>query len=144
MSEFLEIAGWVLLSSVKYIVVIIALLAKSDRFWFFNFLIVAFGGSLGVFVFTFLGSIISKFFGKFDFFKVKFKNLKRIVHIKKGYGLIGLAFLTPLILGIPLGSIITTLFEPDKSIVLRFQLISVILWSIFLFGMKALIQWYTN
>ena len=140
MSEFLEIAGWVLLSAVKYIVVIIALLAKSDRHWLYDFLIVAGGGSLGVVVFTYLGSAISKYFGKFAFFKVKFKNLRRIITIKKGYGLIGLSFLSPLVLGIPLGTIICTFVEPDKFKVLKLQLTSVCLWSIALLGTKAIIQ----
>ncbi len=140
MTDFLEIAGWILLSSVKYIVVIIALLAHSSRFWLYDMLIVSVGGSIGVSVFTFLGSLISKFFERYSFFKVSYKNLRRVVLVKKGYGLIGLVFLTPLILGVPFGCIITTLFEPDKMKVFRMQLISVILWSVFLFGCKGLIQ----
>ena len=52
MSEVFEIAGWMLLSSVKYIVAILTLLAKSPRFWFYDMLIVAAGGAMGVAVFT--------------------------------------------------------------------------------------------
>ncbi len=141
MSDFFEIAGWILLSSVKYIIAILTLLAKSPRLWFLDMLIVAIGGSLGVIVFTFLGAVISKFLGQYDFFKIKFKNLRRFILIKNGYGLIGIAFLSPLILGIPLGSIISTLFEPDKAKVLRLQLTSVIFWSVLLFGVKGLIQY---
>ncbi|MFM9943758.1 MAG: hypothetical protein ACKVQB_00855 [Bacteroidia bacterium] len=140
MSDFFEIGGWVLLSSVKYIIAILTLLVKSPRLWFWDMLIVSAGGCLGVVVFTFLGSVISKYFGQFDFFKIKFKNLRRFVFIKNGYGLIGIAFLSPLLFGIPLGSIISTMFEPNKNKVLRLQLSSVILWSIFLFGTKGLIQ----
>ncbi len=140
MSDFFEIAGWIFLSSVKYIVVIIALLANSSRFWLYDLLIVAVGGSIGVAVFTFLGSLISKFFERFSFFRVSYKNLRRVVLVKNGYGLIGLVFLTPLILGVPFGCIITTLFEPDKKKIFKMQLTSVILWSIFLFGVKGIIQ----
>lgn len=140
MSEFFEIGGWILLSSVKYIVAILTLLAKSSRLWFWDMLIVAVGGSLGVFVFTFLGSVISKFFERFSIFKIKYKNRRRFVYIKKGYGLIGIAFLTPLIIGIPLGCIIASLFEPNKTIVIRLQLASVIFWSVLLFSVKGLIQ----
>jgi len=103
-------------------------------------LIVAFGGCIGVTVFTFLGAIISQYFGKFNIFKVSFKNLKRLAIIKKGYGIIGLAFLTPLIIGVPLGCIITTMFEPNKYKVLKLQLTSVILWSVLLFSIKGIIQ----
>ena len=140
MSEFFEIAGWVLLSSVKYIISILTLLVKSPRVWFYDLLIVAAGGSLGVLVFTFLGSAISKYLGRFNFFKIKFKNLRRFVIIKNGYGLIGIAFLSPLVFGIPLGCIISSLFEPDKTKVLRLQLTSVVLWSVLLFGVKGLIR----
>lgn len=140
MSEFFEIGGWILLSSVKYIVAILTLLAKSSRLWLWDMLIVAAGGSLGVFVFTFLGSVISKFLERFSIFKIKYKNLRRFVIIKKGYGLIGIAFLTPLIIGVPLGCIIASLFEPNKAIVIRLQLASVIFWSVLLFSVKGLIQ----
>lgn len=140
MSEFFEIGGWILLSSVKYIVAILTLLAKSSRLWLWDMLIVAVGGSLGVFVFTFLGSVISKFLERFSIFKIKYKNLRRFVIIKKGYGLIGIAFLTPLIIGVPLGCIIASLFEPNKAVVLRLQLASVIFWSVLLFSVKGLIQ----
>ena len=142
MLDFFEIGGWILLSSVKYIFAILTLLAKSDRRWFWDMLIVVIGGSLGVVVFTFLGSVISKYFGQFNFFKIKFKNLRRFVIIKKGYGLIGIAFLTPLIFGIPLGCIVASLFEPNKNVVLRLQLTSVVLWSLLLFGVKGIIQFY--
>ena len=46
MSEVFEIAGWMLLSSVKYIVAILTLLAKSPRFWFYDMLIVSAGGAI--------------------------------------------------------------------------------------------------
>ena len=136
MTEVFEIAGWMLLSSVKYIVAILTLLAKSPRFWFYDMIIVLSGGVLVVIVFKFLGAAISKYLERFKAFKIKYKNLRRFVLIKNGYGIIGLAFLTPLILGIPLGCIITTIFEPDKAKVLRLQLISLILWSAVLFGTK--------
>jgi hypothetical protein len=143
MSEVFEIAGWMLLSSVKYIVAILTLLAKSPRFWFYDMLIVAAGGAMGVVIFTYLGAAISKYLERFPVFKIKYKNLRRFVLIKNGYGIIGLAFLTPLILGVPLGCIITTIFEPNKAKVLRLQLVSVTLWSALLFGIKGAIQFFT-
>jgi hypothetical protein len=106
-------------------------------------LIVAAGGAMGVAVFTYLGAAISKYLERFPVFKIKYKNLRRFVLIKNGYGIIGLAFLTPLILGVPLGCIITTIFEPNKAKVLRLQLVSVTLWSALLFGIKGAIQFFT-
>ncbi len=142
MGNFLETAVWILISSVKYILVIITFLSQSSRFWLTDMIIVFVGGSLGVVVFTFFGTLISKFFKKFNLFKIRYKNLKRFISIKQGYGLIGIAFLTPLILGIPLGSILASLFESNKKRVIRLQLTSVAIWSIFLFGIKGLIQYW--
>ncbi len=141
MRDFLEIGGLIALSSVKYVVVALGLLASSSRFWIFDFLILGLGGSLGVICFTFFGSFVSKYLERFAFLKVKFKNLRRLVHIKKIYGIIGLAFLTPLVVGIPLGSILSNFFETEKKIIIKIQIASVWMWSFILFGTKGLIQY---
>ncbi len=138
----METALWVLLSAVKYIVVIIAFLSQTSRSWFSDLIIVFVGGSMGVVVFTLFGTLISKFFEKYKFFRLRFKNIRRYIKIKQGYGLAGIAFLTPLFLGIPFGSILSSLFESNKKRVLRLQLTSLAFWSILLFGLKGLIQWW--
>lgn len=140
MNNLLEILGWVLLSSVKFVLAIIPLLASSPRVWFYDIFIVAAGGCLGVFVFTFLGSVISHYLSRFHFFKIKYKNLKRFIRIKNGYGLIGIAFLTPLVISIPVGCILSAAIERDKWRVIRLQVSSVCLWSIFLFGIKGIFK----
>ena len=138
MKELLRIIGWFLLSSVKYPYAVLPLLTHSHRFWFFNMLIVASGGCLGVLVFTFLGRAISKFFGRYHLFKIRYKNLRRFVRLKNGYGLVGIAFLTPLLISIPIGVILSATIEHHKWRVIRLHCLSVIFWSVLFFGLEGL------
>jgi hypothetical protein len=55
---------------------------------------------------------------------------KLIVKIKRDYGLIGLAAITPTFLSIPLGTFLATRFFPDKRKVLIYLCASVIVWSV--------------
>lgn len=138
MQEFVEIAIWFLVSGVKYLIAVISLLAKSGRPWYIDMLIVGSGGILGVFVFTYLGAALSKYLSRFHLFKFRYKKLKKFVHIKNSYGLIGIAILSPVMISIPVGCIISASFEHDKSKIIRYQMFSVIFWSLLLFGLKGL------
>lgn len=138
MREFLEIFLMVLLASVKYLFAVLPLLASSSREWYLDMLIVAGGGTIGVLVFTYLGAIISAYLSRFHFFKFKFGKLKKLLHIKNTYGLIGLALLSPILISIPVGCIISASFEHDKGKIIRYQLLAVVLWSVLLFGLKGI------
>lgn len=138
MSEIIKILLMVLLSSVKYVLAVVPLLTNSTRAWYLDMLIVIAGGSIGVFVFTYLGVVISKYLERFHFFRIKYKSLRKFIHIKNSYGLIGIAFLSPVLISIPVGCIISASFEHDKKKVIRLQLLSVLFWSLLLFGLKGL------
>ena len=138
MPEVFKIILIGLLASVKYAIVVFPLLATSSRAWYLDMCIVAVGGACGVYVFTYLGAIISKYFEQFHFFRLKFKNLRKFIRIKNSYGLIGIAFLSPVLISIPIGCIISASFEHDKNKIIRLQLMSVIFWSVLLFGLKGL------
>ncbi len=138
MNEFTEIAMWFLLSGVKYLFAAGPLLLKSSRAWYFDMIIVSGGGILGVFVFTYLGAALSKYFAQFHLFKIKYKKLKKFVRIKNSYGLIGIAAISPVLISIPVGCIISASFEHDKTKIIRYQVISVVFWSLLLFGLKGI------
>lgn len=138
MPEILKIILIGLLASVKYAIVVFPLLASSSREWYLDMCIVMVGGSCGVFLFTYLGVIISKYFEKFHFFRIKFKNLRKFIRIKNSYGLIGIAFLSPVLISIPVGCIVSASFEHNKNRIIRLQLLSVVFWSVLLFGLKGL------
>ncbi len=138
MGNFIEIFFMVLLSAVKYLFAVLPLLAGSSRAWYWDMLIVSSGGTIGVLVFTYLGAIISKYLSQYHFFKFKHGRLKKLIHIKNSYGLIGIAFLSPVLISIPVGCIISASFEHDKHKIMRWQLMSVFFWSILLFGLKGI------
>ncbi len=138
MGEFIQVFLMVLLSAVKFLFAALPLLASSHRAWYLDMLIVAGGGSIGVFIFTYLGAIISNYLSRYHFFKFKFSKLKKLLHIKNTYGLIGLALLSPILISIPVGCIISASFEHDKGKIIRYQLLAVVFWSVLLFGLKGM------
>lgn len=137
MSEVLNILLMMLIASVKYVVAVIILLTNSSRAWYLDMCIVIIGGIIGVLVFTYLGAIISNYLEKFHFFRIKYKNLRKFINIKNSYGLIGIAFLSPVLISIPVGCIISASFEHNKSKVIRLQILSVVFWTVLLFSLKG-------
>jgi len=137
MNEVLEIILMGLLAAVKFLFAAGGLLIHSSRPWYMDMLIVAVGGCTGVVVFTYLGAIISKFFSRYHFFKIKYKTLRRLTRIMNSYGLIGIAFISPMTISIPIGCIVSASFEHDKKRIIRLQMASVLFWSILVFGLKG-------
>ncbi len=95
------------------------------------------GGMLGVIFFTYAGQGVNKlwyhYFPKKDD-KVKFSRFKRfLVRLRKKYGLMGIAFLTPIILTVPVGAVIASSLVKDKRRIFTPMLVSLIFWT-FLFG----------
>ncbi len=140
MEDFWDIIVWFLVASVKFVIAVTKLLVISSRAWYWDMLIVMAGGTFGVLVFTFLGAAISKKLEKYNFFKMKRSKLRKLIKIKNGYGLIGIAFITPVIISIPVGCIISSAFENDRNRVLRLQISSVLIWSLVLFVAKGLLK----
>lgn len=140
MENFWDIIVWFLVASVKFVIAVTKLLVISNRAWYWDMLIVMAGGTLGVLIFTFLGAAISKKLEKYNFFKMKRSKLRKLIKIKNGYGLIGIAFITPVIISIPVGCIISSAFENDRNRVLRLQISSVLIWSLVLFVAKGLLN----
>jgi membrane protein YqaA with SNARE-associated domain len=138
MNEIVEVILMGLLASVKFLFAIVGLLVGSSRAWYLDMAIVATGGSVGVVVFTYLGAVISKFMGKYHFFKIKYKTLRKLARIMHGYGMLGLALISPMTISIPVGCIVSASFEHDKKRIIMFHIGSVLFWSILLFGLKGI------
>jgi hypothetical protein len=62
--------------------------------------------------------------------KIFTKRNRRLVSIFRKYGLFGIAFLTPVLLSIPIGTIVANSFEPKKRKIFLFMFISILFWSI--------------
>lgn len=104
-------------------------------------LITAIGGVAGVFFFYYLSSAIMLLFSKLSGrFKKKYETPKKkrvftwknklIVRIKRDYGLIGLAAITPTFLSIPVGTFLAARYFPDGRKVITYLSLSVIVWSV--------------
>jgi hypothetical protein len=57
------------------------------------------------------------------------KRNRRIVSIFRKYGLFGITFLTPVLLSIPLGTIIANSLEKNKRKIFLYMFISILFWS---------------
>ena len=95
------------------------------------------GGSLGVLFFMFLSKKIITFFNiiriKHQPSQKKFSNrTRKMVVFWKTYGLLGIAFVTPVILSIPVGTFIATKFVSNKKKIFLYMFCSIVLWSIIL------------
>lgn len=63
---------------------------------------------------------------------------KVIVNVKRKFGLIGLAIITPAIISIPIGCILAAKYFRTRSLTLPLLLLSTLLWSLFLSGIASL------
>lgn len=71
---------------------------------------------------------------KTDHKKVFSPQSRKFVRIWKRYGLIGVSFLTPVIISIPIGTIIANAFEANKKKIFMYMFFSILFWSILLTG----------
>ena len=60
---------------------------------------------------------------------------RRIVRIWQKYGLIGIAFITPVILSIPLGTVIASSLVQNRKKVMLYMFFSVLFWSVLMTSM---------
>lgn len=103
-------------------------------------LITSIGGLVGVIFFYYVSSAIMLLFAKISsrFTKGKppkkkkkftWKN-KMIIHIKREYGLIGLAAITPTLLSIPVGTFLAARYFANTKKVIAYLSASVVVWSV--------------
>lgn len=140
----LKIASVIVWSAVKYIFGFITALGVG-----FNFIEVLLtnvgGGMLGVVVYLYLWDLILKIYRRFfpkkkkEGMGIKINKTRRwIVKVVLKYELYGIAFLTPLILSVPVGTLLAAALEPDKWRVKRYMFFSFLGWTLGLYGLKVL------
>lgn len=62
--------------------------------------------------------------------KIFSKRNRKFVRIWRRYGLIGVAFLTPVLLSIPIGTIVANSFESNKLKIFIYMFCSIVFWSV--------------
>ncbi len=112
------------------------------KFNFWKIMLVGnFGGILGTILFTYLSAGLLKWWKNFK--RKRFnaektttfkKSTRRIIKIKNKFGLTGIAILTPMLLSIPVGTFLAERFFKDKKKVIIYISISVLAWSLVLYG----------
>jgi len=131
-------------SGLKFIWGVLATV-QADYSFISTILITSIGGIAGFFLFFYIGELkwARYYFGKIMdwIFKImgiervqkekkKFSRMNRfIVKVKGKYGLIGLAFLTPCVFSIPLGSLIAARYYDKNKATIPYMILSIVFWS---------------
>lgn len=147
--------------SIRFWEVITVLLTSSTKFLPSPFLAVTFygfsfwhtvlmtsaGGMIGIFFFYGLSGRLMERARKRKLRRIaegkttRKRNFRRTtkisVRVKLRFGLIGMAFITPAIISIPFGSILSAKYFRRNSMTLPALLISTLLWSLFLTSIAA-------
>lgn len=83
-----------------------------------------------IYLFTFFGDELRRFFSRFRKNKRVFsKKSRRFVRIWRRFGLKGICLLTPLVLTPPGGGLLVNLLGTNKRLILKWMWISAFLWS---------------
>ncbi len=155
MDEFLKVLLIIAMSSVKFIAGPVFLYFDDN----YNFSFIEkisysiIGGMLGVLIFAYGSDFIVRVWvflktpvvaifkrrhaeGKInaDHFIIRKKKVfnsrnRRLVRIWSNYGIIGIAFVTPILLSIPVGTFIATRLIHNKKKVMMYMFISIVFWS---------------
>ena len=148
-TQWLKIAEVTLIASVKFLLAPFEAERQGMGFWE-AFLVTTGGGIMGIFVFYYAGSIISAWW-KRNIAKMKAFCMRRpitdftgenqrvftrtnklIIRVKNKFGLAGVAFVTPCLISIPIGTLVAVTIYRKRKPVILYLLISLILWSFFL------------
>jgi hypothetical protein len=148
-THWLKIAEVALISSVKFLFAPFEAERQGMAFGE-AFLITTAGGVIGILVFYFAGALIAAWWGHIvarvkSFFtrrpisdfegenkRIFTRGNKRIIKIKKKFGLAGIAFVTPCLISIPIGTLVAVTFYRKRKPVLLYLMISLVLWSLLL------------
>jgi hypothetical protein len=143
MEYFLKVLTVLLWSSFKFVVgVSTAILLGFNQF---EILVISIsGGMLGVVVYLYLWELILKIYHKFYPKKnkpIKFSKFKRklVVFIRK-YEVYGIAFLTPVLFSMPIGTILAASIEHNKWRIKLIMFGALCFWALVIIGIKLLFK----
>ncbi|MES2558454.1 MAG: hypothetical protein V4590_01850 [Bacteroidota bacterium] len=134
----------VLTSSVKYIFGVITALSTGLNF-LETLICTVGGGMLGVIVYLYLWELILKIYRRFFPKKktegIRINKTKRwIVKVIVKYELYGIAFLTPLLLSVPVGVMLAAALEESKWRIKRYMFFSFLGWTLLIYAISALMH----
>ncbi len=75
--------------------------------------------------------------------KVFTKRNRKLVTIWRRYGLMGIAFITPVVISIPIGTIVACRLVHDKKKIFLYMFVSIMFWSVFMVSAFELYHAYS-
>ena len=137
MNETLAVIVALSFAGTKYIMALLFMFSYSYfNFWEAVFLATA-GGMLGVVFFSYFGdgmkAVWYRFFPKKPNNRIIINSRRRlIVKIRQKYGLAGIAFLTPFVLTVPVGTLLASHIYKSKLQIFSYMFVSFTFWSVLL------------
>lgn len=128
-----------ILSMLKYqFCLITATVAQS---WFL-LLLTMIGGIIGIIIFTQIGWDLEKWLvKKFPKWFKRFTLKNRIlVKLRRNWGIWGISFLTPILLGIPVGVALCLTLTTDKRKIIKPMIFSLVVWTLIFLLLVLLID----
>lgn len=102
------------------------------------------GGMLGVFIYLYLWDFILLIKAKFVKEKPKTihikinKNIRKMVHFSRTWGIYGIALVTPTIISMPVGTLICRAIEKNKWHIKLVMFISLSFWALLIIALQNL------
>ena len=149
---FIKILSLLLISSVKFVWAFPVAQYEYHLTFFETIVITSGGGIIGIFFFAFLSDFIIRFWFRFyhktknHHFTIRFfprfhkkiipqkpvftKTNKRYIKVKQKFGILGISFLTPALLSIPIGTFLAIRFYKRRLLTLVCLSGSVVFWSV--------------
>ena len=133
--EFVQVVSWLIFSAIKFFLAPTAVYISGYSV-LETMAITITGGFIGVLVFFYAGGAFFQWItyrfssGKESQKKVFSKKNRAIIKVKRTYGLLGLAFLTPCLLSIPIGTIIAAKYYRNDNRAIPAFFAGVIFWSV--------------
>jgi len=148
MPELYKLIPVLLMAGFKYLVAVMMALGMGLNF-FWSVITCTFGGMLGVVTYTLAEEILRKRIMAFrrrkgkKMFRVN-RTSRLIIKIKHHHGLLGIAFLTPVLLTVPIGTIAALALGYHWRELFIYMFFSFLGWSFFFFGIYVLTGWNFN
>ena len=143
LADILTILLVLVLAGSKYMMAIVVIYASDFTFWQ-SILLAVGGGMLGILIFSYFGEMLKSlfryYFPKKNTSTFSLKN-RMLVKVRSGYGLAGIALLTPVFLTVPVGAIMANSIYKNKQQVFVYMFLAFVFWSLLLCGAYYLLGW---